>query len=95
MSNYKQDITLNEKDSLTDILMAEKELVKLYAGAMTEGSSKAFRQAIKSNLDTAVADQYTVFNTMSKQGLYEVKPADKSVMDQQKQTFTEQLNQMQ
>ena len=33
MDNYKSKITLNEKDSLTDILMAEKEGRRIFATA--------------------------------------------------------------
>jgi len=94
MNGYKAEITLNEKDSLTDLLLIEKELVKLYAGAITEGASKSFRSTVKSQFECAANDQYTVYNTMSKQGFYETKPADKTVMDQQKQTFMEELKKM-
>ena len=41
--DYKADITLNEKDSLQDMLNLEKSLVKIYSTAMTEGASKGFR----------------------------------------------------
>ena len=34
MSNYKADITLNEKDSLQDMLNLEKALVKIYSTAI-------------------------------------------------------------
>ncbi|MBQ9756477.1 MAG: spore coat protein, partial [Clostridia bacterium] len=36
MQNYKADITLNEKDSLQDMLTLEKSVVKLYSTAITE-----------------------------------------------------------
>ena len=94
MKGYKAEITLNEKDSLTDLLIMEKELVKLYAGAVTEGASRGYRSVVKNNMETAVQDQFSVFSTMSKQGLYETKPADKGVMDQKKQTFSEELSQL-
>ena len=44
--SYKADITLNEKDSLQDMLNLEKSLVKIYSTAMTEGVSKGFRTLI-------------------------------------------------
>ena len=47
MSEYKADITLNEKDSLQDMLNLEKSLVKIYSLAMTEGCSKGFRTLIR------------------------------------------------
>lgn len=91
MENYKSKITLNEKDSLTDILMAEKELVKLYAQAITEGAGRSFRSTVKNNFDGAVADQFAVFTAMSKEGLYETKPAPKGSTDESKETFSEML----
>ncbi len=94
MENYKSKITLNEKDSLTDILMAEKELVKLYAQAITEGAGRSFRSTVKNNFDGAVADQFAVFTAMSKEGLYETKPAPKGSTDESKETFSEMLKQL-
>lgn len=94
MENYKSKITLNEKDSLTDILMAEKELVKLYAQAITEGAGRSFRSTVKNNFDCAVADQFAVFTAMSKEGLYETKPAPKGSTDESKETFSEMLKQL-
>ena len=94
MENYKSKITLNEKDSLTDILMAEKELVKLYAQAITEGAGRSFRSTVKNNFEGAVADQFAVFTAMSKEGLYETKPAPKGSTDESKETFSEMLKQL-
>lgn len=94
MNGYKAEITLNEKDSLTDILIMEKELVKQYATAITEGASRGYRSVVKNNMETAVQDQFSVFTVMNKQGLYEVQPADKPIMDKQKQTFCEELSQL-
>lgn len=39
----KQQIQLNEKDSLQDMLNLEKEIVKLYSTALTEGNGSKFR----------------------------------------------------
>ena len=94
MENYKSKITLNEKDSLTDILMAEKELVKVYAKAITEGACRPFRSAVKSNMEGAIGDQFSVFTAMSKNGLYETKPAQKTEIDQSKETFSQMLSQL-
>ena len=45
--DYKAETTLNEKDSLQDMLNLEKNLVKVYSTAMTEGASDGFRTLIK------------------------------------------------
>ena len=44
MKLTKSDVTLNERDSLQDILESEKQLMGLYATALFEGSTKAVRK---------------------------------------------------
>ena len=65
MSDYKTDVTLNEKDSLQDMLNAEKNLVKIYSTAMTEGCSQGFRTLIKSHWGETVEYQMDVFLQMT------------------------------
>ena len=87
MANYKKEITLNEKDSLQDMLNLEKAIVKIYAMALTEGSSKAFRTLIKNGFSSSSNDQFQVYQTMNKEGYYEPAPADKQVVDKEKDKF--------
>ena len=87
MTGYKRETALNEKDSLQDMLNLEKEIVKIYATALTEGSGKTFRTLIKNGFISSSQDQFEVFKTMSDQGYYEVAPADKSVIDKEKAKF--------
>ena len=61
MRDFKREITLNEEDTLNDILMQEKALVKLYATAITESVSKGTRTVIKNNLKESIDDQISVF----------------------------------
>ena len=61
MNSYKADITLNEKDSLQDMLNLEKSLVKIYSTAITEGCSKGFRTLVKAHWGEATEDQMKVF----------------------------------
>ena len=91
---YKRETTLNEKDSLTDLLLLEKSLVKLYGSALTEGACKCFRTAVKNNMIEQANDQFTVFNHMQKNGYYETMPADKAVIDEQKANFKEVKEQL-
>ena len=70
MSNYKADITLNEKDSLQDMLNLEKSLVKIYSTAITEGCSKGFRTLVKEHWNEATEDQLKVFLQMTEHGYY-------------------------
>ncbi len=61
MRDFKREITLNEEDTLNDILMQEKSLVKLYATAITESVSKGARTIIKNNLKESIDDQISIF----------------------------------
>lgn len=94
MSNYKADITLNEKDSIQDMLNLEKSLVKIYATAITEGCSKGFREQVKENLNGAVEDQMNVFLQMTEHGYYQVESAPEQALMQNKEKFCEVRSQL-
>lgn len=87
MSNYKADITLNEKDSLQDMLNLEKSLVKIYSTAITEGASKGFRNLIKTNWVAATDDQLQVFLEMTEHGYYQVESAPETLLAEQRNKF--------
>ena len=88
MSNYKQDITLNEKDSLTDVLIMEKQLVKLYAMAITEGCSAGFREVVNDNLNQAVKSQFDTFLLMTDNDYYRVHTAPESAVEKVRGAFS-------
>lgn len=94
MSNYKADITLNEKDSLQDMLNLEKSLVKIYSTAITEGCSKGFRTLIKSHWQEAADDQMKVFLEMSELGYYQVESAEETMLAEQKEKFNKVKTQL-
>jgi spore coat protein CotF len=85
--DYKADITLNEKDSIQDLLNTEKQMVKLYATAITEGCSKGFREVVNANLNKSVNDQMSVFCMMTDCGYYRVQSAPEQTLKEQKQKF--------
>ena len=87
MASQKQNNQLNEKNTLQDLLFVEKEMVKMYSTAITESCGNKVRSAIKTGLTTAIGDQYAVFNLMNELGYYEPAPADKAVIDKQKDKF--------
>ena len=87
MAGYKQKNQLNEKVALQDMLATEKEAVKMYSTAITEASTTKVRSLLKSSWQDAVSDQYGVFTLMEELGYYEPAPADKTVIDRQKDTF--------
>ena len=87
MSNYKKDITLNEKDSLQDMLNLEKNMVKIYSTAITEGCSNGFRTLIKSHWGETVDDQMKVFLEMTDKGYYQVESAPQDVLLENRNKF--------
>ncbi len=94
MSNYKADITLNEKDSLQDMLNLEKSLVKIYSTAMTEGASKGFRTLVKKHWQESTDDQMQVFLQMTEHGYYQVESAQETMLSEQKNKFLKVKNQL-
>ena len=94
MDNYKADITLNEKDSLQDMLTLEKNLVKMYSTAITEGASNGFRTVVKDHLNGTVSDQLDVFLQMTEHGYYRVESAPEEALEEQKQKFKPILSQL-
>lgn len=95
MDNYKADMTLNEKDSLQDMLNVEKSLVKIYSTAITEGCSKGFRTLIKDHWSGAVEDQMQVFLEMTEHGYYEVESAPETMLSENKNKFLPVKSQLQ
>ena len=75
MREYKKEVTLNEKQTLIDLLNSEKALVKLYATVITESVSKGVRTALKTHLRSAIEDQISVFFLMTELDYVRVKTA--------------------
>ncbi len=94
MDNYKADITLNEKDSLQDMLIIEKSLVKIYSTAMTEGVSNGFRTLIRDHWNQATDDQIKVFFEMTEHGYYQVESAPEQVLQENKTKFSKVKTQL-
>ncbi|MFA5449400.1 MAG: spore coat protein [Clostridia bacterium] len=80
-------INVNVKDSLMDVLMQEKDILKVYASFLPEAACPELRTILQKNMDTIAKQQFTVFETMNSKGFYEVKPAQVPAIDQAKQKF--------
>lgn len=91
---YKADITLNEKDSLQDMLNLEKSLVKIYSTAITEGVSKGFRTLIREHWNEATDDQIKVFFEMTEHGYYQVESAPEQTLTEQREKFSKVKSQL-
>ncbi len=88
MSSYKTEVTLNEKDSLQDMLILEKTLIKIYSTALTEGVSKGFCDGLKEFLLSVYDDRFTVFASMTERDYYRVSSAECRQLDEIKAKFT-------
>lgn len=86
-NEYKADITLNEKDSLQDMLNLEKQIVKVYATALTESVSKGFRSVVENHLTAAAQTQFKTFLLMTELGYAEVTSAPETALAEEKNKF--------
>lgn len=93
-TSYKAEVTLNEKDSLQDMLTLEKDMVKVYSTAITEGCSKGFRNTIREHWENAVEDQMDVFLQMTELGYYQVESAPEDVLNENKSKFVKVKSQL-
>ena len=94
MRDYKADITLNEKDSLQDMLNLEKSLVKIYSTAMTEATSKGFRTLVQNHWTETAEDQLAVFMMMTDNGYAKVQSAPETMLSQEKNKFSKVKSQL-
>lgn len=94
MKLTKSDVTLNEKDSLQDMLESEKQLMALYTTALFEGSTKSIRKSFSTNLMGVADNQYTLFTQMSTRGYYQPQPANKNLIDTANETYKKQKSQL-
>lgn len=88
MKQSKQDVMLNEKDALQDMLDAEKQLMNYYSAALTEGSCKSFRKEILKNYSLSAETQFAVFEQMLARGYYNVQPAESKLVGEKKEMFS-------
>ena len=90
----KMDCSLNEKDTLQDLLEGEKQLMSLYTTALFEGSTASFRKNISANLFGVAENQYKLFSQMRSRGYYEPAPAKKAMLDEAVSTFKKQKKEL-
>ena len=86
----KMDCSLNEKDTLQDLLESEKQLMALYTTALYEGSTASVRKNMSTNLLGVAENQFCLFTQMQTRGYYEPQPAKKAMIDEANATFKKQ-----
>ena len=79
--------SFNEKDALMDLLMQEKEIMKVYGSFLPEGSSPEIRGLMNNNLKMIEMLQFELFNRMQQKGYYQVKDAKKQDIQQTVSSF--------
>ena len=84
--------TMNKQEMLSDLLTQEKDLVKDYAGNITESSCSNLRQLLLSNMTECSCDQYAVFEEMKNRQMYETKKAQQNDVQSTRQKL-QQLKQ--
>ena len=87
MREYKADITLNEEDSLIDLLNAEKNLLKTYSVVISESVSKGVREQILKNLKEQIESQISVFFLMTELDYYRVNAASEEQRREAREQF--------
>ena len=83
----KMEGSLNEKDSLTDMLNTEKMLLDSFSLAIKDASSKSLRSQFVSCFTKAHQNLITVFCEMKEKGYYKLMPAEKQMLDQKSEDF--------
>lgn len=81
--------SLNEKDSLQDMLNLEKTIVKVYGTVITEGCSNEFRKVVQDNLNQNINDQIDVYFMMTEGGYAEVTTAEEDQVSMQREKFNQ------
>ena len=78
-------ITLNDKDYITCLLTALKEMTKNYVTAMTEASNESLYRSYNSIFNKVTELQREVYELMFRKGWYSLEQADQ-------QKITEKFN---
>lgn len=75
-------VELNEKDSLIDLIIQEKEMMKVYGTFIPEGSTTDFRGMLTNNFRIIESEQFELFDKMKQKGYYQVKDAQQQDKEQ-------------
>lgn len=68
-------VALNEKETLIDLIIQEKEMMKVYGTFIPEGSTTAIRGMLTNNFKVIESEQFEIFDKMNKKGYYKIKDA--------------------
>lgn len=88
------DRSMSEQDIMNDLLAMEKQISSAYNTGITEASCQNLRQTLTDALVGTQQMQFSVFDTMKKQGWYQTKDAPDQDVNNAKNKYTNIKNQL-
>ncbi|MCK9218229.1 MAG: spore coat protein [Firmicutes bacterium] len=86
--------SLSEQDVMNDLLTMEKQIASAYNTGVTEASCQDLRQTLTDSLVGTQQMQYSVYDTMRKQGWYQTKDAQEQDVTNAKNKYNSMKNQL-
>ncbi len=84
----------DDRCMMTDLLDTAKHITEVYGAYVCEGSSDTLRQVLQSNMDATANDQFQIFQQMQQRGWYQTNAAQPQDVQQAKQKFAQQKQQL-
>ena len=84
----------DDRCMMTDLLDTAKHITEVYGAYVCEGSSDTLRQVLQNNMDATANDQFQIFQQMQQRGWYQTKAALQQDVQQAKQKFAQQKQQL-
>lgn len=84
----------DDRCMMGDLLDTTKHITGMYGTNVCEGSNDTLRQVLQFNLDEAANDQFQIFQQMQQRGWYQTKQAQQQDVQQAKQKFSQQMQQL-
>ena len=84
----------DDRCMMTDLLDTAKHITEVYGAYVCEGSSETLRQVLQDNMDATANDQFQIFQQMQQRGWYQTKAAQQQDVQQAKQKFAQQTQQL-
>lgn len=88
------NISLTEKEIMTDLLMSEKHGTEAYTVGVTESSCSNLRQVLTKCEQNIFNSQEDIWNAMNQRGWYSVKKADSNEVQQAKNKYSQMQNEL-
>lgn len=94
INGNNNNISLTEKELMTDLLMSEKHGTGSYTSGITESSCSNLRQVLTKCEQNILNCQEDVFNAMNQRGWYNTKKSDSQEVQQAKDKFNQMQNEL-